>query len=415
MAELPGLDSSDVDIFDDNIVLTGKAIDSGVVTKASELVQSITGIETIDNRIELSYNISDRVRGAADRVGERAEQWLAYLPLLPIAAAIVAAGMLLSWLIGKWRWPFMHMVSNPFLRDITQKLTQIVCLVVSILFALEVLDAMALVGGVLGAAGVAGIAIGFAFRDLVENYIASILLSIRQPFSPRDHVLIDGHEGLVTRLTTRSTVLTTFDGNVVRIPNATVFKSTIMNYTSNPERRFDFTVGVGYDVDLEKALSVGVNVLKHNEGVMTSPPPFAKITELGDSSITVHLFGWVDQAKHDFGRVRSQAMQAVKAEYDRLDIDMPEPIYSIKVLGEKIKTLVRDLSEHNENAHQGENRDTGSVSVRHRVPFTATSPADIMKDTTIERLADQNELDGEGKNLLKPTESEQVRESATAT
>ena len=137
LAELPGLDSSDVDIFDDNIVLTGKAIDSGVVTKASELVQSITGIETIDNRIELSYNISDRVRGAADRVGERAEQWLAYLPLLPIAAAIVAAGMLLSWLIGKWRWPFMHMVSNPFLRDITQKLTQIVCLVVSILFALE--------------------------------------------------------------------------------------------------------------------------------------------------------------------------------------------------------------------------------------------------------------------------------------
>jgi small-conductance mechanosensitive channel len=84
----------------------------------------------------------------------------------------------------------------------------------------------------------------------VENYIASILLSLRQPFSPNDHVVIEGYEGLVLRLTSRATLLMSFDGNHIRIPNAMVYKSVIVNYTRNPRRRISFQVGVGTDVNL---------------------------------------------------------------------------------------------------------------------------------------------------------------------
>ena len=77
-----------------------------------------------------------------------------------------------------------------------------------------------------------------------------MLLSLRQPFRLRDHVVIDGHEGLITTMNSRTTVLTTFDGNVVRIPNAVVFKTTLVNYSTDRRRRFSFDIGVGYDVDL---------------------------------------------------------------------------------------------------------------------------------------------------------------------
>jgi small conductance mechanosensitive channel len=158
-----------------------------------------------------------------------------------------------------------------------------------------------------------------------------VLLSLRQPFRLRDHVVIDGHEGLITTMNSRTTVLTTFDGNVVRIPNAVVFKTTLVNYSTDRRRRFSFEIGVGYDVDLGEAVRVGVETLQAIDGVMTDPAPFAVVTKLGDSSITVQLFGWVDQSVNDFGRVRSVAMQQVKTEYDRRDIDMPEPIYTVKI------------------------------------------------------------------------------------
>ncbi len=93
------------------------------------------------------------------------------------------------------------------------------------LVALEILDATAIVGALLGTAGVLGVALGFAFKDILENYLAGILMSLRQPFSPRDHVVIDGNEGLVIALNSRATILMTLDGNHLRLPNALVFRS----------------------------------------------------------------------------------------------------------------------------------------------------------------------------------------------
>ncbi len=337
LESLEGLRDLRVEVDGGTATIHGIATDTALIRRVTELAEGVEGVSAVESRIELTDDVGERIEGATARVQSRIKPWLAYLPLLPIAGIIVAVGVVVAWLIGAWRWPYRKIARNPFLADILRRIVQMVVFIASVLLALDVLDATALVGGVLGAAGVAGIAIGFAFRDLVENYIASILLSVRQPFRPRDHVVIDGHEGLVTRLTTRTTVLTTFDGNLVRIPNATVFKSAITNYTQAPNRRFEFTVGVGYDVDLSGARAVGVRVLTETEGVLPDPGPFVIVTQLGDSAITLRFFAWVDQRSHDFGRVKSAAMQRVKEEYDRLDIDMPEPIYSVKMLEPKAK------------------------------------------------------------------------------
>src|SRR5690606_12458468 len=91
-----------------------------------------------------------------------------------------------------------------------------------------------------------------------ENYVAGILLSLRQPFAPGDHVVVDGNEGKVVALHSRTTVLMTLDGNELRLPNALVFKAIILNYTRNPNRRFEFTIpiDVGQSILAMKSLEL---------------------------------------------------------------------------------------------------------------------------------------------------------------
>lgn len=391
LQRIEGLDQPSVEMIGGTVVVRGIADDSGAVERAVEAAARATGVEPeeVDNQIRLTLAIDDRVRGASNRLGERLEVWLAYLPLIPLAVGIMAVFIAAAWLLGRFQWLYARLTRNPFLQEIARRLVQLATLVAGALLALEVLDAMALIGGVLGAAGVVGIAIGFAFRDLVENYIASILLSLRQPFRMQDHVVIDGHEGLVSGMNTRTTLLTTFDGNIVRIPNAIVFKTALINYRTDPRRRFHFDVGVGYDVDLAQAIEVGSRVIAASEGVLREPAPFGIVEKLGDSNVTVRLYGWMNQTSHDFGRVRSAAMQRVKVEFDRLDIDMPEPTYNLKVLRAGGGAGPSRPDQPANGAAPRPPKGAGQETV-HRVT----------RDYVIENLSREAE-DGEGENLLE--------------
>jgi small-conductance mechanosensitive channel len=194
-----------------------------------------------------------------------------------------------------------------------------------LLLAFDLLGVTSLVGAVLGTAGVAGLAIGFAFQDIIENYLAGAILSIQQPFNVNDVVEVDNRQGRVVRLTARELVLLTFEGNHVRLPNAMVFKSVTINYTRNPRRLFHFDVGVGVQEDLMEATRLGVATLDAMNGVMADPAPFARIRALGDFAVVVRFHGWVNQREADFFKVQSEAIRLVKTAFDEADIDMPEP------------------------------------------------------------------------------------------
>ena len=383
-----GLEEGGVTIQGGSAVLTGVADDPAVVERAEQVVRAAADIQDVQNNITITHDVGERIRGATTRVSGRLAGFIDALPLVPVALVVLALAFTLAWLIGRWDWPFRRLSRNPFLGSIAQRLVQLAVGILGLLLALEILNATALVGGVLGAAGVAGIAVGFAFRDLVENYIASVLLSVRQPFRPQDHVVIDGHEGLVTSMNSRSTVLTTFDGNIVRIPNALVFKTTIVSYSTDPRRRFEFEVGVGYDVDLSEALRIGVEIIASAEGVMQDPKPFGIVTQLGDSSVKISFFGWVDQSKHDFGKVRSAAMQHIKVEFDNRNIDMPEPIYKLRIEDSRAQT--------SEGATLREDAPTPPASK----PVMSKPTPSVAKDETASELADMEAKRTESSNLL---------------
>lgn len=265
------------------------------------------------------------------RITEKLYELLASLPMLAVALVVVWA----FWLFGRWlsqrAWLVRVVSRNPFLRDLAQTTTRWITLIIGIVIALDLLNATAVVGAILGTAGVFGLALGFAFKDTLENYLTGVLMSLRQPFAPNDEVVIDGHHGSIVALTSRATILMTLDGNHLRLPNALVFRSVMLNYTRNPSRRFEFDVGVGVEEDLVEAMGIGIDKLAALDGVMVKPPPRAFIQSLGDSNVQIRYFGWVDQRTHDFLLVRSEAIRTVKLALESAGMDMPEPIYRVQL------------------------------------------------------------------------------------
>lgn len=318
-----------------------------------------------------------------NQVWEQCYALLAGLPMLLLAALV----LWLSLILGRWlsrRALVVRLADrNPLLRELTRTSVRWAVAVVGILIALEILDATALVGAVLGTAGVLGVALGFAFKDTLENYLAGILMSLRQPFAARDYVVIDGNEGTVVALTSRATILMTPDGNHLRLPNALVFRSVTLNYTRNPSRRFSFDIGIGVNEDLLRAQAIGVEVLSKLDGVKQEPPPRAFIASLGDSNVQVRILAWVDQRSHDFALVRSEGIRLVKTALEDAQMDLPEPIYRVQI---------NDLSK------------PGQTTPKPRVALSdAASPApDTRTHDDLNQQIEQDLREHSGQDLLSP-------------
>ncbi len=330
-ATVDGLSQVVVTVSGGVVELTGVAASKAAHEQALQLVRRIENVVDVRDDIVESRDLGERMSRMLDRLVAQVWSFIQYLPLLLVAAAVLAAFWWLAHRIAASARFGRRFAANPFLRDFARQFVRIAILGVGVLLALEILDASTLASSVLGAAGVVGLAIGFALRDTVENYIASLLLSLRQPFDRDDLVTIDGMEGRVVRLTSRATVLMTPDGNHLRIPNAKVYKAVIVNYTRNPKRRFQFDVGVDTEQNLASAQELAASTVAQMNGVLRDPPASCTVQQLGDSNVVLRVFGWVDQRQAEFLKVRSEAIRLVKGAFDRAGIVMPEPIYNVRV------------------------------------------------------------------------------------
>lgn len=311
--------------------LSGEVPSPGERERAAALAGRIDGVLDVRNDLRVSEDVARQAGRAWHRIAARAEDYLVYMPVLALALAV----FVLFWFVARWlsaREALYRRVSpNRFVRQLVAQVVRSVVVIVGLVFALEILEATALIGAVMGAAGVTGLVVGFALKEMVENYVAGVLLSLRQPFSPHDLVQIDGREGHVVRLTSRATILLTPEGNHVRLPNALVFKGVIVNFTRNPERRFDFTLGLATDTDLAAAQALAIETVGAVEGVLQNPAPDAWISAVGDSSLSLYIIAWVDQRRHAFPKVRSEAIRQVLARFGAAGIETPEPIYRVNL------------------------------------------------------------------------------------
>lgn len=225
-------------------------------------------------------------------------------------------------------WAFRNAVRRrgqpDLIRELTARGLGVLVFTLGLYIALRVAGLTRLAATVLGGTGLAGLVLGIAFRDMAENVLASLLLTRQQPFQRGDLVEIAGIEGYVQRLTVRATVLLTLDGNHVQLPNSTVYKSAITNYTSNPTRRIDFVVGIGYDQSIAHAQEVALAVLADHPAVLKEPEPWVLAENLASAVVNLRVYVWLDGTKHSWLKVRSSVIRLVKRAFQAAEISMPD-------------------------------------------------------------------------------------------
>lgn len=371
------------------VTLTGTTFTNEAHDKALQLADRTEGVVGINNNISQENDVSKRLVDITGKLSEKFSNTYQNLPIYLLALFVFILFWVLSLFLSRWDSFFNQITTNSFLQNLLKQAFRGIFIITGFVLALEILDATALLGTILGAAGILGLAIGFAIRDTVENYIASILLSIRQPFQPNDHILLEGHEGKVLRLTSRDTIILTLDGNHVRIPNATVYKGNILNYSRNPRRRFTFEVGIDTEVAISSAQKVAIETLVNTPGVSSEPPPQCHVQLLGDSNVILKVIGWTNQNQYDFNKVKSEAIKAIKRAYDDANFEMPEPIYRLKFQGPgmEIKPIDEDVKP--------------KVSIEPSQSSTADSESiDISKDTYIDEQIERENITEKEENLL---------------
>ena len=330
---LPDLAGVDAEVLNSVVILSGEVANEVDAEAAVDVANRVEGVIAVRDDIERTLGVSDNVSPVIKDMLGWAREFVRALPLI-IAALLALIGItLLGRVIAKRGSLIKRFVKNPFLVELMATAVRIGFFIIGLVVALNILGATAAVGTILGGAGIVGIALGFGIRDTVENYIASILLSIRQPFRAEDHVVIDGQEGIVVRLNTRATILMTLDGNHLRIPNAKVFKADILNYTTNPERRFTFQLGIDSADDPVAAITLGKDILSAHDFVLADPPAKAKIVDVGDSSIVIEYSAWIDQRETGFNASRTQSIRDVKNALEAGGFSLPEPIYRVRLDG----------------------------------------------------------------------------------
>ena len=334
LGQLAGYEGVTVDVREGIVTFGGEVLDAEAIPRLETLAARVDGVVAIQNEVVESTDVARRLDPVADRFRARVAQAVDYLPLLAVA---IVAGLLVALagvLLARWAWPWRRLAPNAFIADIYRTVLRLVFGAAAVVTALDILNATAVLTGLLGAAGIVGLAVGFAVRDTVENFIASVMLSLRQPFRPNDFVDIEGSLGTVVRLTSRSTILLDPDGNHVRLPNSVVFKARIVNYTSNDERRFLFTLGVDPVSDVTEARRIGLKVLAELDFVLETPAPQVWMREVTGGTIEMAFSGWLNQREAAFDAVRSEAMRMVMAALTRAGIGLPEPTYRVSLAGQ---------------------------------------------------------------------------------
>jgi len=309
------------------VTLGGKVPEEADRARAATLAKSVRGVTDVANAVQLDANVHTRLDSALDQVKDKLVRIVAALPLLAIAILIVALAWWLGRVVSRRPASWLRDRSrNPYMDGLVRRALQAIVLLLGILLALNLLGATALIGAVLGSAGVVGLAFGFAFKDVAENYISGVLLSLRRPFAPGDRLMIDKYEGKVVALTSRTTLLMTLDGNHLSLPNALVFKSVVLNYSVNPKRRFDVLLPIDPSQSIRRAQELALQAMAKVDGVLADPAPSWSADGYNAKGIDLRFHGWIDQRQSDLAKVRSEALRAIKGAFGHNDVIGPETV-----------------------------------------------------------------------------------------
>ena len=209
------------------------------------------------------------------------------------------------------------------------RITQAVVVLIGMLIAISIIAPSFQAGDIVKLLGVGGVAIGFAFRDILQNFLAGILLLLHEPFHVGDQIVITNFEGTVEDIQARATLIKTYDGRRVVIPNSDLFTNSLTVNTAFEKRRSEYDVGVGFGDDVEKAKTIILESVKQAKEVLAEPAPEVLTVDLADYSVKLRVWWWTKPDRKTVMQTKDRVISLVKNALTENGIDMPFPTQQI--------------------------------------------------------------------------------------
>ncbi|WP_299001655.1 mechanosensitive ion channel family protein [uncultured Tenacibaculum sp.] len=283
-------------------------------------------------------NFNNTINKIKTATEEYWNEFVSQIPGIIIAIIIIALGILLANFISSlFRKTISKKTHDPLMTNFLSKTIKIGLITLVLMLGLKIAGLGSIATGLLTAAGASAVILGFAFKDVGENFISGVILSFNRPFNVNDTVKIGDIFGKVKMMEFRFSKLKTFDGRDVYIPNSDIVKKPVYNYTEDGFYRSDFVVGIDYDDDIDTAKKVIIDAVISTKGVINTDEHqcFVTVDSLGVSTVNLKVIFWTKTKEYKRGtlEIKSDVIKSVKNVIIKNGLNMPADITEIKLYG----------------------------------------------------------------------------------
>lgn len=245
--------------------------------------------------------------------------WL--LNILMAAVIVFVGRIVVKWLVKLARKLMVRADMDPILINFISTITNVLLLAFVIIAALDQLGVDTT--SIVAVMAAAGLAVGLAMKDSLQNFAAGVMLITQRPFKLGDFVEVAGVMGIVEKISIFSTVMRSGDNLEIIVPNGHIYADTITNYSARDTRRIDMIFSIGYDDDLKLAKTLMTDIVTGHQQVHADPEPVIRVAELADSSVNFQVRPWVNA--DDYWPVRAELIEQIKTAFDENGISIPFP------------------------------------------------------------------------------------------
>jgi small-conductance mechanosensitive channel len=346
LPRFPGVRQIKVSVSNGYVTLEGHVEDDEVIDDVTDFTKRVDGVRIVLNLMKTDAEVLSAHQLALKvlrEIGQEiARKWL--LALLAVTIVLLALGV--ARVFGTHAETLLApFIENVLLRSVVGSLLSSFLIIGGLMIGLWMLNLTHAVLSILGLAGVVGLAVGFAFRDITENFIASILLGIRRPFRIGDYIQVAGQAGVVKTLNTRATVLVTLEGNHIRIPNNIIYKEIMTNSSASTSTRGSFDVIIPYEVSTAAAQEAINRALREQEGILADPPPRALVEALETTGVRFRTYFWTPTQGVDGLKLLSDLKLRVKVALQQVGIAPPPMGVVVSVAG-RLPVDVTEVEGH---------------------------------------------------------------------
>ncbi|RYZ75173.1 MAG: mechanosensitive ion channel [Proteobacteria bacterium] len=328
------------------VTITGKTKDSDHLAWLAKTADRMPYVVAVINKASVEKPPVTDLTPAWNEVRSLVEHAKRALPLLVIAGLLFTAFLFMGrYIMMGVTSLWSRRIENPFLLSTVAKVTMVPIWILFFYLTLQTAGLSGLATTIIGGTGVLGVVLGFAFKDIVGNYLSGLLLAFRSPFTKGDLIVVDGYEGFVQSINMRGTTILDPDGNFVLIPNSTVIQEVIKNKTANPETRLNFIIGIGYGDSYPKAREIIATTLRSLDGVLAKPDILIGLDSLSASSADIKVFFWINIKQSSGMAVKAEAISRVKEALIAEGISLPDSSREI-VFTDVLKIQNVDSAEH---------------------------------------------------------------------